>query len=289
MHASMPFDVIHAHGALPCGQAARTFSRELKIPFVVSVHGLDAFAGRQSGRLLAGWCYRKTVEVYRDAATVICISEKVKHEVTRKIAVNARVIYNGVDEGRFWPRTEFADPNTILCVGNLIPIKGQDLLLRSFADLTPLFPRLRLELIGNGPERDRLVDVAADLGVKEKIRFRGRCSRDEVAEAMRGCAVFALPSSYEGLGCVYLEAMACAKPVIGCRGQGIDEVIEHGKSGILIEPGNRNELTENLRVLLSNAEYRHRLGAAARSRILQQFTLKHQAEAFVELYRECVR
>lgn len=289
MHAANPFDLVHAHGALPCGRAARKLSGELKIPFVVSVHGLDAFAGKQAGRLLAGWCCRTSAEVYRDAAAVICISEKVRHEVTLEKSANARVIYNGVDERRFSPGQEAGEAATILCVGNLIPIKGHELLLRSFADLAPLFPDARLEVIGDGPERERLMHLVTELGLRQQVCFRGRCRREEVAEAMRLCSVFALPSSYEGLGCVYLEAMACAKPAIGCRGQGIDEVIEHGKTGLLIEAGNQNELTESLRVLLSNPEYRARLGAAARNCIVQRFTLKHQATAFAELYRECLK
>src|SRR5579863_600341 len=105
---------------------------------------------------------------------------------------------------------------------------------------------------------------------------------------MNRCAVFALPSSYEGLGCVYLEAMASGKAAIGCRGQGIEEIIEHGKNGLLISPGNEDELSDCLGMLLRNEELRGRMGMSARAAVLQRHTLGHQARQLTEVYRECV-
>jgi len=98
-----------------------------------------------------------------------------------------------------------------------------------------------------------------------------------------------LPSSYEGLGCVYLEAMSSGKPAIGCRGQGIDEIIEHGRNGLLISPGNQAELAESLRVILLNEDFGCRIGRAARDTVLQGYTLQHQAQRLAQLYRECAR
>ena len=113
--------------------------------------------------------------------------------------------------------------------GNLIPIKGHDLLLRAFAAIQDRLPAisaaLSLEIIGDGPERARLEQLAQELGIAAKVHFLGRQSRRAVADAMRRATVFALPSRYEGLGCVYLEAMSAGKPVIACQGQGIEEVI----------------------------------------------------------------
>ena len=106
---------------------------------------------------------------------------------------------------------------------------------------------------------------------------------------MRRCMVFALPSSYEGLGCVYLEAMCTGKPVIACREQGISEVIQHNANGLLIPPGSLDELTAALVSLLENEPLRRKLGIAARQTILKRFTLSQQCERLSLLYRECVR
>jgi len=289
LHRQNPFDLIHAHAALPCGQAAAAFSWELRIPFVVSVHGLDAFSTRQVGRAWANWCYEKSAEVYRRAAAVICISERVKQQLPAELAANAVVIYNGVDPIDFSPAPAMPDSFTVLSVGNLVPIKGHALLLRAFADVSASIPNARLEIIGDGCERERLITLAKALDIAGRVSFLGHQSRAGVARAMERCAVFALPSSYEGLGCVYLEAMSSGKPAIGCRGQGIDEIIEHGRNGLLISPGNQAELAESLRVILLNEDFGCRIGRAARDTVLQGYTLQHQAQRLAQLYRECAR
>jgi len=89
------------------------------------------------------------------------------------------------------------------------------------------------------------------------------------------------------LGCVYLEAMAVGKPAIGCRGQGIAEVIQHGSNGFLVGPDNELELKLALAMLLGDEKRRRNLGVAARDTILDRFTLAHQAESLARIYREC--
>ena len=104
---------------------------------------------------------------------------------------------------------------------------------------------------------------------------------------MRGCTIFALPSRYEGLGCVYLEAMSAANPVIACRGQGIEEVILHGSNGWLVDPGDLVGLSAAMFELLENPQRRQQMGDSARRTILNGFTLAHQAERLARVYREC--
>lgn len=283
--ARATFDLIHAHAALPCGHAAAILAERLSIPFVVSIHGLDAFFTRQCGPLVRSWCKCVAQDVYRSARAVICISGKVRRRVLEDADANTVVIYNGVDPDIFSPARE-SDPPTVLSVGNLIPTKGHALLLRAYARIAGSIAS-RLEIIGDGAERARLAQLATQLRISTKVSFHGRQSRTFVAEAMRNCSVFALPSSYEGLGCVYLEAMACAKPTIGCLEQGIDEVIEHGRTGMLISPGSEDELCESLLALLQNRELRRRMGVAARNTIHQRFTVEHQARQLANIYREC--
>jgi glycosyltransferase involved in cell wall biosynthesis len=281
------FDVIHAHAALPCGHAAAELSKRLSVPFVVSVHGLDAFFTRQAGTLFGNWCRRVAKGVYRGAETVVCISETVRREVEKDVRANTTVIYNGVNPVLFAPNHERASGAMVLNVGNLIPVKGHAVLLRSFARVAARRPEAALEIIGDGPEREKLAQLAAQLGIHQRVRFHGRRGRSFVAEAMRRCAVFALPSVYEGLGCVYLEAMASGKPVIGCFGQGIEEVIENEKTGMLVAPGSEDELADTLSVLLENVGLRRRMGEAARQAITERFTLTQQAQQLAEIYRRC--
>jgi glycosyltransferase involved in cell wall biosynthesis len=283
-------DLVHAHGALPCGHAAMLLSAELGVPYVVSVHGLDAFSVSQVSGKAGEWCRRISQRVYRSSRRVICVSEHVREQVLEGAGTVCRtsVVYNGVDPNLFSPGAEPASgPPLVLSVGNLIPIKGHHLLIRAVAALAPEFPALALEIIGDGAERSRLVTLANQL-IPDRVRFLGRQSRRQVAEAMRRCTVFALPSRYEGLGCVYLEAMSVGKPVIGCRGQGIAEIIQHGSNGFLVGPDNERELTLALAMLLRDDPRRRSLGTAARDTILERLTLEHQAEVLARIYRESV-
>ncbi len=289
LHHSHHIDVIHAHAPLPCGHAAALLSRELKIPYVISVHGLDAFSTAQVKGYAGQWCERISRMVYRSASRVICVSGRVRDEVVARAGRECRtaVVYNGVDPTMFHPTLE--NPNSepvILSIGNLIPIKGHQYLLRAIARLKQKYPTLTCQIIGDGPELYRLAALSDQLGISGRLRFLGRQSRRAVAETLRQCNVFALPSRYEGLGCVYLEAMSSEKPVIGCRGQGIEEIIHHGDNGWLIAPEDVEELSSALSTLLENATLRKRIGSMARRTVLERLTLSHQAERLTQIYRE---
>lgn len=291
MQRQQPVDLIHAHGALPCGHTAMLLSRELGIPFVVSVHGLDAYSTVQVAGRSGEWCRRISQRAYIASRRVICISEHVREKVLEGVGKNCRtsVVYNGVDTDLFKPEAKSpGDPAVILSVGNLIPIKGHKTLIRAVASLKADFPSLTVEFIGSGPEQRRLEHLVRELDSADRVRFLGRRSRSETAAAMQRCTIFALPSRYEGLGCVYLEAMTTGKPVIGCREQGIAEIIHQGTNGFLVGPENERELALAISMLLRDELRRKNLGIAARDTILEGLTLAHQAEKFVRIYSECV-
>ncbi len=282
--------MIHAHAALPAGHAAMLLSSELGLPYVVSVHGLDAFSSVQVGGRMGEWCRRISRRVYQCSRRVICVSELVREQVLAGMGTGCRtsVVYNGVDTDFFSPGSGAGSKElTVLCVGNLIPIKGHEVLIRAIASIIPEFPSLALQVIGDGPEQPRLQALAHQLGISGTVQFLGRQSRDDVADATRRCTIFALPSSYEALGCVYLEAMSAGRPVIACRGQGIAEIIRHGSNGLLVGAGNDKELALALAILLRDEHRRQAMGLAARDTILERQTLRQQAESLARIYREC--
>jgi glycosyltransferase involved in cell wall biosynthesis len=287
-------------------------SRHLGIPFVVTLHGLDVFNSCFLDGIAARWRRKVSIDVYRAARTVICISGRVQRVLRdgmlEDVDVRSTVVYNGTDANFFSPLPGAASSQQeILIVGNLLVGKGHELVLRAIARLDKCCPQLHCRIIGDGSDRARFEALAVKLGIGARVRFEGRKSRAEVADAMRACSLFVLPSRYEGLGCVYLEAMACGKPVIACRGQGIEEIIENGKNGWLIldwyssgttNSDSRNptnvptsvvdELAQGLSTLLESSELRSRLGTAARDTILNRLTLSHQAERLLQIYSEAI-
>ena len=292
LHREKPIDLIHAHAALPCGHAAALLQRRLGIPYVVTVHGLDVFNSRFGDRVSAQWRRQRSIEVYQTAGTVVCISGRVQEILRSGVpdGVRSEVVYNGTDVDMFSPASPERDPSKqeLLVVGNLIPSKGQELVLRAIARLTSSLPQLRCRFIGDGPDRGRLQALSRQLGIDQQIQFLGCRSRKEVADAMRDCSVFVLPSRSEGLGCVYLEAMACGKPVVACHGQGIDEIIDHRRNGWLIPGDGLEQLMQALSMLLQSPDLRSHMGLAARETILSGLTLSHQAQALIEIYRDAV-
>lgn len=286
LHSRQPIDLIHAHSPLPCGHAALLLEKKFKIPSVITVHGLDAFFTNQVNVLVSSWTRHICADVYAASRRVVCISQRVEQEVLKHAKAKTTVVCNAADTEKFAPAEHAADAPTILSVGNLIPIKGHQLLLRAFAAARDRHPRVVCEIIGEGPERSRLQTLASQLGIGDRVHFLGRKSRAEVAEAMSKCTIFALPSRYEGLGCVYLEAMSSAKAVIACNGQGIEEVVRHASNGWLIDPENLPDMEKALTTLLGDADLRSRIGAAARETIQQHYTLAHQAAALNEIYRD---
>ncbi len=291
LHQRSPIHVIHAHAALPCGHAAALLSQRLRIPFVVTIHGLDVFNSCFQQGVAAGWRRRASVNVYERASKVVCISGRVQRLLDQGMPapVASKVVYNGTDPSVFTPETTREQTQNILIVGNLLAGKGHELVLRAFTRVKNSHPGLQCRIIGEGADRDRFAGLARDLGITDQVHFLGRRSRSEVAEAMRNCTVFALPSRYEGLGCVYLEAMASAKPVIACRGQGIDEIIHHGSNGWLIPVDGLEELVQGLQELLANADLRARIGQTARQTIVDRLTMTHQAERLARIYREAAQ
>jgi teichuronic acid biosynthesis glycosyltransferase TuaC len=288
LHANRTIDVIHAHAPLPYGHAAMLLGEELKISYVVSVHGFDAYSTNQVQGIPGAWCRRMSQRVFRFAKSAICVSRHVADEVLAGGAgFRTSVIYNGVDPNVFSPDHNPGSARlSILSIGNLIPIKGHDTLLRAFAAVAAQFPSLHLDLVGDGPERQRLATLVRELNLVDRVHFLGRQSRTDVAQRLRNCTLFALPSKYEGLGCVYLEAMSSGKVAVGCRGQGIEEIIRHGQNGWLIHPDNVEELSTGLSMLLSDAALRDKIGKQASETILQGLTLIHQAIRLRQVYEE---
>jgi teichuronic acid biosynthesis glycosyltransferase TuaC len=296
LHRRLPVSLIHAHSALPCGHAAHLLSRRLGIPYVVTVHGLDVFNHVFENGIAADWRHNASTRVYQSASKIVCVSNKVRDTLTHAgfSAARAQVVYNGTDPNLFSP----AEPPTVqgkqsshslLIVGNLLAGKGHELLFRAVAALKNSHSNLQCTVIGEGADHERFVALTHALGIHDRIHFLGQRSRAQVAEAMRECTIFVLPSRYESLGCVYLEAMACGKPAIGCWGQGIDEIIRHGSNGWMIPVDGLEELVTGLRILLADSDLRARIGHAARKTILDSHTLEHQGQELISMYEEVSR
>lgn len=193
----------------------------------------------------------------------------------------APVLGLGVDTRRFEPGPE--PPRAVLgYAGRLEVHKGVDVLLRALADL----PGTEAEIVGDGPDRQRLVDLARALEIEDRVTFTGHVSHEELPDFYRRLAVLAVPSlptsSWEEQFCrVAVEAMASGVPVIASRSGALPEVV--ADAGVLVPPGDSAALVTAARSLLASRERRRELGALGVERA-RAFTWERVASAHGELY-----
>jgi phosphatidylinositol alpha-1,6-mannosyltransferase len=152
--------------------------------------------------------------------------------------------------------------------------KGGDTLIAALPQVLRKVPDAFLVLVGDGEDRPRLEQMARDLGVSDHVRFLHGLTQDELFACYANCQVFALPSSGEGFGFVYLEAMAFGKPVIGGAHGGALDVIEDGVTGCLVPHGDIERLSGALEMLLADPVRAKQMGARGRDRLARQFSFE---------------
>jgi phosphatidyl-myo-inositol dimannoside synthase len=163
--------------------------------------------------------------------------------------------------------------------------KGADLLIEAIGELAHDFSELHLVLVGSGDDLPRLRRLARDSEAVERTHFFTNLSRKEVASCYAAADIFALPSTGEGFGLVFLEAMAFGKPVVGANEGGIPDVVENGRGGLLIEPTTK-AISAVLRRLLSDPRLREELGARGRQRVHSEFTFENFQRRLLAILNE---
>jgi teichuronic acid biosynthesis glycosyltransferase TuaC len=259
------FDVIHAHNAVPAGDAVRRAG--LDVPYVVSVHGGDVLY--TAPRAPAG---REAVKRGLGAARLVLANSRGIAELARACgAEDVQVVHLGADApSSAAPRSETP---TIVTVAHLVARKRHADVLRALAVLASRHPTLRYVIVGDGPERIALEGLAARLGVADRVEIRGQLSPTDALERMRQGTIFAMPSTEEAFGVAYIEAMAAGLPAIGCRGEpGPEEIAAAGDGFLLVPPGDIERLTQRIDELLSDPQRLREASRRARETVAENFT-----------------
>lgn len=272
-------DLLHAHIFGP-GLLAVLVGLTLRIPVVVS----EQFSGIALGTVRRG--ERRIARfVYRRADLVCPASDDLARRLAKLApAARLRVVPNAVDIQRFRPGRRVAgEPILALAVGSLKDTKGIPELLDAFARLRIRRDRVVLELVGDGPERERYERRAAELGLGDAVRFRGALPHVEVAAAMRRASFLVHASHWENLPNVLIEAQATGLPVVATRVGGVPEIVGP-EEGILVPPGNVAALARALEEMCGrHGEFdSERLSREAGSR----FGFEAVADRWTEVYEE---
>jgi len=173
----------------------------------------------------------------------------------------------------------------IVTVGNLVQRKGQDMVIRSLPLIRQSNPEITYLIVGDGPYRPELEKLAGAMGVKDRVIFAGRVAADDLPDIYALSDVFVMPSrerldsdDVEGFGLVFLEASACAKPVVGSWSGGVPDAVVDGVTGLLVNPQYPEEIAKALSRLLLERDFAIQLGRQGRSRVVSEFNWAHVAD-----------
>jgi teichuronic acid biosynthesis glycosyltransferase TuaC len=302
---SFPFELVHAHNAVPAGDAVRRAG--LARPLVISVHGGDVlYTARRSG---AG--ADAVARSLAAASLVLANSHGIAMLARDDGALQTRVVHLGTDlpvaqQPNRRDSMEAREPGagglelatvglarrdapTLVTVAHLVARKRHADVLRALAVLSQRHPTLRYAVIGDGPERVALEGLATRLGVAARVDFHGQLAPERAIELARRCTLFVMPSTDEAFGVAYVEAMAAGVPAIGCRGEpGPEEIAAAGDGFLLVPPGDIERLTQRIDELLSDPRRLREAGHRAHATVAANFTWERCGEQTLAAYRQAL-
>jgi glycosyltransferase involved in cell wall biosynthesis len=258
---------LHNHFANPAANVGLLASRFLGIPWSLTLHGISEF-DYPSGPLLP--------DKLRAASFVACVSHFGRSQAMRVVEPelwSKMIIVRCGIETALLPQRDSTrrDPLRVLCVGRLSPEKGHAGLLEAFAQLLARGISAELRLLGDGPERARVEQKIAALGLQSRVVVRGQQPDTEVMAELATADVLVMSSLMEGLPVVLMEALGAGVPVIAPRVAGIPELAADGETALLFHPGDFTGLADQLVAMLGDPALRERLGTRGRERVLAEF------------------
>jgi glycosyltransferase involved in cell wall biosynthesis len=295
-----PYHVVHTHNS-KAGFIGRLSAKLARVPVIVhTVHGFAfhrqeppwrQFLFRNLERLASYWCDK-----------MIFISQPlVDWALKEKISSPEKMarIYSGIEIDRFHPVSEqekkglrekwgLGEQDAVIgIVSKLWEGKGHDLLIRAFKEIRKEKLQARLVIVGEGYLMESLKTLVSQLHLSEAVIFTGFL--EDVPRIIATFDVAVLPSYFEGMGRVLLEAMAMEKPVVGTRVGGIPDLIEHGLNGYLVSPGNSMELATALLSLLEDKGLAAKMGKAGRKKMTDRFSADTMVRSIEKVYSELLK
>ncbi|SIN67648.1 Glycosyltransferase involved in cell wall bisynthesis [Singulisphaera sp. GP187] len=281
-------DIIHVRNGWGWPDAALAWLLALRRGrLVFSFHGWDSM-----NRL--PW---RRAFIYRQLARLTPALVSISAETADRFAYEAgiapsrfTVLDSGIDVDRFLPaeRRERSGRLVIGCVSRLDPIKAHDVLIDAFARAVDGGARdLELRLVGDGPTRGSLERLVAERGLGDRVRFLGMCR--DIPDQLRAMDLFVLPSHREGRPISIMEAMASGLPVIATRVGSVPGLVENGRTGLLVEPGDVAALARAITDLADDPEVRSRLAEASRRFAVAGLSVGRMAEQYAAFYKKTAR
>lgn len=300
LHPRIKFDVVHDNQGLGYGLA---LVKRHKLPLVATIHHPMALdrdsdfvqARNRIEKLRRWWFYSVYVPmqsfVGRRADRVITVSECSAREIERLMGISSsriRVVYNGIDTDVFFNQDGLPKKsNSLIFVGNTEDRKkGIIYLLQAIKILEKECP-VKLTIIdGGAPEAQYVPALMRQINLNGQVSFARRLSGDDLVRWYSAADIAVVPSMFEGFGFPAAEAMACGIPVIAFSAGALPELVDDGKTGILVPPADVPKLAAAIKKLVENKELRCEMGKQARNRVLCKFNWQQAAKQILDVYQE---
>lgn len=284
LHDIHQFDLIHAHGEIS-GLAAIAASRKLKIPAVVTIHGIDTCK-----RLSQGHAAKMFHSVFHQANKIIYVGEPLQKYFDNITNASRRcVVHNGFKLPIAKKSERARDPRLIriISVSFLHEGKGVDLTLQALGELKKMgIENWNYTIIGAGYLKKHCEKIVNKFELEKKVIFMGEMDHHDVYSQLADADIFCLPSYREAFGIAYLEAMAHGLLTIGVQGQGPEAFIQHKKTGFLVKPQNLNHLIETLHTTIMHFDAMRKIALTGKQYVLEHFTWNKHAEKLHAIYKE---
>lgn len=274
-------DVAHLHFGATSYTYAQT-QQSTPVPTVTTVHAIP------ESSLTADSLFSK---VLKASAAVNAVSSQGHRRLTEafpEAADRISFVYYGLGpaaHGAVDVRPPSFEEPILLCLGRLTPQKGFDVALRAFAEVQSSLPRARLKVVGEGVEETALKELAAALGIAPKVDFTGPVAPQEVFRVINEATMVLMPSRFEGLPLVALQAARLERPMISSDVDGLPELVVHGRSGLVLERNDADALAAAILFLAQNPARAVAMGRAAAQRLEERFGFDRCVDEYERLYR----
>ncbi len=289
LNSEQPFDLIHTHG-LQLGHAAVEAAARLRIPSVLTVHGIETaarFDNSRAKREQIADVLDRTSCVVLVGSPLIDYVRKYTRKVDHCIVVgNGFASYPGIQASKLIPRSR---PVRVVAVSNYEESKGFELLVSAVDSLEPeLRAQIEVVLVGGGRGFDIVHQQVDRLGLTDSVHYTGPLKHQDVMAEVMASDIFCLPSWREAFGIMYAEAMSLGKFTIGCQGQGPSDFIRHLETGYLVEPRSSTSVAEALRWVLQNLRMVRSIAERGRTYAVSNLTWSQNAAKMIHLYRSLI-
>jgi glycosyltransferase involved in cell wall biosynthesis len=289
---SEDIDIVHVHYFQPLSILGYLAKKTLKKPLVITLVGYDVYDPIEpvNDNL---WRYYSKIINYCDRVIAVSnfISKILKKKIGRKDII---IIPYGVDTTVFKPLTDIGsvreiygintDDKVVIAVQQLRRRKKVEILLYAAKEVINEFPNTKFLIIGDGPEREKLENLTEKLHIAKNVIFTGTIQAELLPRCYSCADIFSMHTLHEGLGIVYLEAMAMELPIVTTYARGNEDIIENGKNGFMVEANNPGALAEKMVHLLSDDDVRRKIGQYNRREVIKRYDWSIIAERTKMVY-----